>query len=69
MEEEMTEFCQSDSLSLDGLCEIIERHGVAPKNNGITNYEFFRQTCLNERLTEEILRYLLEYFPNAVRAT
>ena len=64
---ELTVFCQSDSLSEDGLREIIERHGVAPNNNDINNnnYDFFLSTCLNERVTEGILRYLLQYFPNA----
>jgi ankyrin repeat protein len=65
LEEELTEFCQSDSLSLDGLREIIERHGAAPKLD--IDYKFFHAACDNERLTEGILRYLLEYFPNAVR--
>ena len=32
---ELTEFCQSDSLSEDGLREIIERHGCALKNNDL----------------------------------
>ncbi len=69
--DELTSFCQSDSLSEDGLCEIIiEKHGIiAPKNNdaNINNYEFFHEACRNERSTEGILRYLLDNFPNAVR--
>jgi hypothetical protein len=56
---------------LDGLREIIERHGAAPKNNdpdpGDIDYEFFHEACRNERVIEGILRYLIEYFPNAVR--
>ena len=68
LEADLTKFCRSDSLSEDDLQEIIERHGVTPNNN-ITNfnYEFFRWACYNERVTEGILRYLLEYFPNAVK--
>jgi ankyrin repeat protein len=61
------EFCRSDSLSVDGLREIIERHGVAPNNPNITDYNFFHQACRNETVTEGILRYLLGHFPNAVR--
>jgi len=74
LEEALTEFCQSDSLSLDGLREIIERHNAAPlpnnnNNNEIDNYyDFFHDACYNEKVTEGIIRYLLEYFPNAVRA-
>jgi ankyrin repeat protein len=64
---ELTEFCRSDSLSEDGLREIIERHGCVLKNNDpINNYDLFHSACCNERLTEGILRYLLEYFPNTV---
>ncbi len=71
--EELTAFCRSDSLSEDGVREIIERHGAAPNNNNWTpnnndpfNY-FFIAACSNEGVTEGILRYLLEYFPNAAR--
>jgi ankyrin repeat protein len=69
LEEELTEFCQSDSLSLDGLREIIERHGVPPNNidNPNNDYKFFLHACHNERISDGILRYLLEYFPNAIR--
>jgi ankyrin repeat protein len=65
--EELTEFCRSKSLSEDGLHEIIERHGVAPNDPNINNYNFFHQACRNETVTEGILRYLLGHFPNAVR--
>lgn len=66
--EELTEFCRSDSLSEDGLREIMERHGRAPNNDPSIDYEFFHRACRNERVTEGILRYLIEHFPNAVRA-
>ena len=64
LEDELYEFCRSDSLSEDGLREIIERCG-APKNPNITDYEFFHRACRNDRVTERILRLLLEYFPGA----
>ncbi len=65
LKKELLTFCQSDSLSEDGLREIIiERYG-APKNPNITNYAFFHEACLNELVTEGILRLLLEYFPDA----
>ena len=38
-------------------------------NIRIRKYGFFREACDNERVTEGIIRYLLEYFPNAARAT
>ncbi len=66
--EELSEFCRSDSLSEGGMRGIIERHGIIALNNNITDYKFFHSACYNERLTEGILRYLLEYFPNAARA-
>ena len=65
--EELTWYCQSDSLSADGLQDVIERHGVAP-NPCIDDYEFFFWACSNERATEETIQYLLEYFPGAAGA-
>jgi hypothetical protein len=70
----LVELCRSESLSEKGLREIIGVHGFggAPHNhndpNNINNYPFFfHEACYNERVTEGILRCLLEYFPNAVR--
>ena len=65
LKKELYEFCRSDSLSEDGLREIIKRFG-APKNPNITNYGFFLEACENEKITEGILRLLLDYFPDAV---
>ena len=71
---ELFDFCQSDSLSEKGLREIIERrHGFTPndKLELTPNYndELHRNSlhiaCLNERVTEGIIRCLLEYFPAA----
>lgn len=69
LEEELSEFCRSESISEDNLRGIIERHGCsAPNNNNdITNYQFFHKACRNKKVTEGIIRYLLEYFPNAIR--
>ena len=63
---ELYAYCRSDSLSEEGLRHIIERHGLTPPNNNnphISDYVFFLEACRNERVTEEILEYLLEYFP------
>ncbi len=68
--EELVAFCRSESLSEDGLREIFERQGCAPNNNNhVYDYDFFLWACRNERVTEGILRCLLEYFPDAVNAT
>jgi ankyrin repeat protein len=71
--EELIDFCRSETLSEDGLREIIERYDCdcASKNNNIhvENYDFFLWACDNERSTEGILRCLLEYFPDAASAT
>jgi ankyrin repeat protein len=65
--ENLVELCQSESLSEKGLREIIREiiglHGVAPNND----HEFFLQACDDEKVTEGILRCLLEYFPTDVR--
>eukprot|EP00986_Skeletonema_menzelii_P001125 scaffold304_cov80-Skeletonema_menzelii.AAC.19 len=68
--DELLNFCKSDSLSEEGLREIIERHGLTSNNNNhVSDYKFFLEACDNERITEEIIRYLLEYFPSAAGAT
>ena len=36
-------------------------------NRNIHHCEFFHQACVNEKVTEGILRYLLERFPNAAK--
>ncbi len=68
LEGELIEFCLSDSLSEDGLREILERFNNNLHNN-IDNYNFFFLACRNELVTEGILRCLLEYFPNAAGTT
>jgi ankyrin repeat protein len=68
LKKELLDLCRSGSLSEDGLREIIiERYG-APKNPNITDYAFFHEACRNERVTEGILRMILEYFPDTARA-
>ena len=65
LKKELLALCRSDSLSEDGLREIItERYG-AIKYPNITDYAFFSWACNNEKVTEGILRLLLEYFPDA----
>jgi ankyrin repeat protein len=65
----LKQLCLSESLSLDGLREIIglDGCGVPSNDSGIDNNykKFFLVACLNERVTEGILRYLLQYFPGA----
>ena len=65
--------CRSDSLSEAGLHKIIERYGLTPSNNNnnpnIADYEFILWACNNERVTEGIIQYLLQYFPAAASAT
>jgi ankyrin repeat protein len=68
LEDLLLQFCRSDSLSENGLREIIEQHANNNDITGSIDYKFFHEACLNERVTEGTLRYLLEYFPNAVRA-
>ena len=63
------DFCDSDSLSEEGVREIIERHGLTPNKNHVDNYAFFHAACKNERVTEGIIHCLLEYFPAASAAT
>ncbi len=70
--EELLDFCRSESLSEDGLREILQRFGCAPNNNlhvSPTLFGFLFCACQNELVTEGILRYLLEHFPSVTIAT
>ena len=58
---ELFSYCDSESLSEEGLRELIANNYDLLKNN----YEFFFRVCWNERVTEGIIRCLLEYFPDA----
>ena len=66
---ELFDFCESESLSEEGLRDIIDRRGLTPNNHNLGNYKFFRDACFNERVTEGIIRCLLEYFPDAANYT
>jgi ankyrin repeat protein len=68
---EIAGLCASDSLSEDGLREIIERHGLTNNNNNIhvSDHRFLIVACYNEKVTDGIIRSLLEYFPDAVSTT
>ena len=67
---ELFDFCESESISEEGLREIIERHELmAGNDNSVDDYAFFLEACLNERVTEGVIRYLLQYFPAAASAT
>eukprot|EP00984_Skeletonema_dohrnii_P025461 scaffold14635_cov112-Skeletonema_dohrnii-CCMP3373.AAC.1 len=68
--EELFSCCQFNLLSEEVLRELITRHGLTPNYNlNIRDYEFFLRACANERVTEGILRCLLEYFPAAASFT
>ena len=67
LSDELYDFCDSDSLTEEGIREIIERHGV--NRFHAVNYGFFVAACRNERVTVEIIQCLLEYFPAAATAT
>jgi ankyrin repeat protein len=70
--QELIAYCQSDSLSEEGLRERIERL-MSPN---ISNQDILPHmsdalllivTCCDERVTGGIIQYLLECFPNAAR--
>jgi ankyrin repeat protein len=66
----LTALCRSDSLSEDGLSEkfanLFERHGISvPEYLNYGDYFFFVEACHNEKVTEGIIRFILEYFSGA----
>ena len=65
LSDELLDFCASESLSEQDLREIIERR----QNDLISGHGFFLAACRNERVTEGIVRYLLEYFPDVATFT
>ncbi len=66
--DELYECCR-DGLSEECIREIIERHELTHHHdNAVSDYQFFLAACCNEKTTEEIIQYLLEYFPDAVNS-
>lgn len=77
----LAEYCcvsLSSDFSEAGLRELFEQHGYLPNADFDYNAhmlaggdEFFHNACLNERVSEGVLRCLLEYFPGAaiIRST
>jgi ankyrin repeat protein len=75
----LEEYCDfaspSPNFSEAGLRELIERHGFLPNTDFDYNAhmlvgdDFFHKACLNERVSEGVLRCLLEYFPDAANTT
>ena len=63
----LIDFCQSDSLSEEGVREIVERRLSKP-NDAWARFAL-HLACLNERVTEAIVQCLLEYFPDAASDT
>eukprot|EP00984_Skeletonema_dohrnii_P030062 scaffold21178_cov98-Skeletonema_dohrnii-CCMP3373.AAC.2 len=68
---ELLRYCNSDSLSEEGLPEIIEIHKVTPNKNPhvVSDYKFFLRACINKRVNEGVIRCLLEFSPDAASAT
>ena len=68
---ELADLCDSASLSEEGLHEIFQRHGLTPNHNlhNISDYKFFHVACQKKRVTEGIIRCLLDYFPAAASDT
>ncbi len=64
---ELYQYCNSDLLSEEGLRKIFERYGMTPNNALVSDYGFFLVACNNKRVSEGIIRLLLEYFPAAAR--
>ena len=62
----LSRYCQSESLSEEGLRELFERHGVTPNNNEVPGCEkVFFKLCFDGKITEGIIRCFLQYFPAA----
>eukprot|EP00984_Skeletonema_dohrnii_P030063 scaffold21178_cov98-Skeletonema_dohrnii-CCMP3373.AAC.3 len=69
LSKKLYEICNSESLSKEGLHEIIDQHDLTHNNHHVSDYKFFFQACINNRVNEGIIQCLLEYFPAAASAT
>ena len=76
LEDELFVLCKSELLSEEGLRAIIDtpnhHYNLRRRNrhvDDVEDYSFFLDACDNERVTEGIIRCLLEYFPDAASAT
>lgn len=68
-DEILFQYCQSDSLSEEGLCEKIELYGLESNNDSQTrNYIFFFAACRNERVTEGII-HVRSYYKSSPEIT
>ena len=65
LSKELFGLCNSNSLSEEGVREIIDRRGLVSTDCNVSDYRFFHEACKNENVTEEIIRCLLECFPEA----
>ena len=65
--DELFEYCESDAISEEGIHQIIRHHKESTPNNNlyVSDYEFFHSACSSAKVTEGIIRCLLEYFPAA----
>ena len=69
LSDELLLFCQSDSISMEGLRQIFESYGMTANDSGhINDYKFFLHACSNEHVDEELIRCLIEFFPDATSA-
>ena len=59
--------CRSDSISLEGLHEILQRYGIksADDSRHINDYEFFHHACCNEHVDEAMIQFLIDVSPDA----
>eukprot|EP00984_Skeletonema_dohrnii_P012842 scaffold5242_cov107-Skeletonema_dohrnii-CCMP3373.AAC.1 len=72
IERELFNYCKCGFLEEEYLRDIIDRHELtlAPDETlRVDDYKFFLEACRNSRVTEGIIRCLLEYFPAAARAS
>ena len=55
-------FCDSDDLSIDEMCRMTK--GISSID--LSNSSFFHLVCMNEKVTLEIVQYLLDLYPSAI---
>ena len=64
----LEKFCASDELSFHGVLEHVNRILTTCEVDKLPTLDFFHMVCNNEKVTLEIVEYLLEVFPDAAHS-
>jgi len=72
----LEQLCESDALSIDSLRKIFDLDIISTKDNfetlkgdDLEDSSFFHKACWNKNITMDIVKHILNYYPQACRHT